>query len=131
MRVVYCISSGVHFGCIIMLLMQCFLAFTLMIFYFQPPLSLQCYDALLSAFLSSSDCKFFIAGTFVDLHILWLRDASKIYPCQAALIERRLEQQFAGIMHVHLTRNDLQYNAVEPAGSSCNYSESLLDPSQD
>ncbi len=65
------------------------------------------------------------------MHPPKIRDVSKIYPCQAALIERRLEQQFAGIMHVHLTRNDLQYNAVEPVGSSCNYSESLLDPSQD
>ncbi len=50
-------------------------------------------------------------GSFVGIDILWGRDACKMYLSQAALIDRLLEQEFAGIMHSdNLTSNYLCYN---------------------
>ena len=57
------------------------------------------------------DCKFFIAGTFVGIDIVRDRDARKMYLSQAALIDRLLEQEFAGIMsRENLSSNDLRFN---------------------
>jgi hypothetical protein len=59
----------------------------------------------------SHDCKFFVARTYVGIDILRDRDARKMYLSQTTLIDRLLEQEFAGIMRrENLTKNDLQYN---------------------
>jgi hypothetical protein len=59
----------------------------------------------------SHDCKFFVAGTYVGIDVLRDRDARKMYLSQTALIDRLLEQEFAGIMRrENLTSNDLHYN---------------------
>ena len=56
-------------------------------------------------------CKFGAAGEFVGLHIVRDRDSRRIYLSQSALIDRLLEQEFAGIMRREgLTGNDLRYN---------------------
>ena len=43
-------------------------------------------------------CKFGAAGEFFGLHIVRDRDSRRIYLSQSALIDRLLEQEFAGIM---------------------------------
>jgi hypothetical protein len=56
-------------------------------------------------------CKFGLAATFVGIDIIRDRSARRIYLSQATLIDRLLEQEFAGIMRrENLTGNDLRYN---------------------
>jgi hypothetical protein len=52
----------------------------------------------------SHDGKFFTAGTFVGLEIIRDRDARKMYLSHATLIDRLLEQEFAGIMRRGIMR---------------------------
>uniref|UniRef100_A0A7S0MSU5 Reverse transcriptase Ty1/copia-type domain-containing protein n=1 Tax=Cryptomonas curvata TaxID=233186 RepID=A0A7S0MSU5_9CRYP len=56
-------------------------------------------------------CKFGLAATFVGVDVIRDRSTRRIYLSQATLIDRLLEQEFAGIMRrENLTGNDLRYN---------------------
>ncbi len=84
--------------------------------YFHPPdkMLLCALDIAMQFYVHSSrhdDSEFFVADTFVGMHIIWDSDASKMYLSQTTLIDRLLEQEFVGIMvHEYLTSNDLRYN---------------------
>jgi hypothetical protein len=56
-------------------------------------------------------CKFGIAATFVGIDITRDRSTHRIYLSHTTLVDRLLEQEFAGIMRREkLTGNDLRYN---------------------
>ncbi len=56
-------------------------------------------------------CEFGIAATFVGIDISRDRSTPRIYLSQTSLVDRLLEQEFAGIIRREkLTGNDLRYN---------------------